>query len=85
MTPAQIREKMESLKSFIIDAEISVRDGKMMDLTGLDKDVAVVCQKSISLPPDQARDLQPLMAELIGELERLSFALKDFRAGLKKS
>lgn len=83
MKPPEIREKMENLKTFIQDAEASVRDGKMVDLSGLDKEVAALCQRAISLPPQEARDLQPLMAEMIGDLERLSIALKDFRDNLK--
>ena len=32
MTPAQIRDKMDSLKNYIQEAEASVRNGKMVDL-----------------------------------------------------
>lgn len=84
MTPDQIRNKMESLKTYIQEADASVRDGKMVDLTGLDKDIAQVCQKAVTLPPDQARDIQPLMAGLIGDLEQLSRTLHDFKDQMKK-
>lgn len=84
MTPDDIRAKMEKLSSFILDAEDKVRAGKMADLSGMDREVAVICNKAVSLPPDQARDIQPLMAEMIGNLERLSTALKDYKEDLKK-
>ncbi len=75
---------MEKLKIFIQDADITVRGGTMVDLTGLDRDVATICTKAVALPPAEAHDLQPLMADLIGELERLSITLKDYRDDIKK-
>lgn len=83
MKSAELRSKMEKLNSFIMDAENSVRDGKMMDLGPLDRDIADLCMKAVSLPPAEAHALQPLMADMIGNLERLGTALKDFRDNLK--
>lgn len=84
MNSAQIRNKMDKLKDYILDADASVRVGKMVDLTGLDKDVAVICTQALALPANEAHDLQPLMAELIGNLERLSGSLKDFKDSVQK-
>ena len=84
MTYEQIREKLESLKFYIQDSEASVRTGKMVDLTGLDKNVSQICTRALSLPKAQAGELQPLMAEVIGELERLSIALKDYKDDVRK-
>lgn len=50
MTPTQIRDKMDSLKTFIQDAQATVRSGKMVDLSGLDKEIAQICQKAVTLP-----------------------------------
>ena len=83
MKSADIRARMEKLNDFIMKAEDSVRDGKMTDLGSLDKDIADLCMKAVSLPPVEAKDLQPLMADMIGNLERLGSALKDFRDNLK--
>ena len=83
MRADDLRDRMERLRTMIEDAEISARNGTVADLAGLDRDVALVCTKTVALPPDQARELQPLMAELIGNLERLATALKDYRDGLK--
>ncbi len=83
MKSAELRSKMEKLNAFIMDAENSVRDGKMMDLGSLDRDIADLCMKAVSLPPTEAHALQPLMADMIGNLERLGAALKDFRDNLK--
>ncbi len=84
MNATQIRDKMEKLKDYITDADNSVRDGKMVDLSGLDKEVAVICTQAIALPAQDAHDLQPVMAELIGNLERLSSSLKDFKDNVRK-
>ena len=84
MNVEEIRRKMETLRDYISDAENIVAGGKMVDLSGLDKNVSVICTQAIALPPDQARDIQPLMAEVIGNLERLSMALKDFKDSVKK-
>lgn len=83
MKSAELRTKMEKLNDFIINAENSVRDGKMMDLGSLDKEIADLCMKAVSLPPAEAHALQPMMADMIGNLERLGTALKDFRDNLK--
>ncbi len=83
MKSAEIRAKMEKLNTYIIDAESALLQGKMMDLGGLDREIADLCTRAVSLPPPEARDLQPLMADMIGNLERLGSALKDFRDNLK--
>ena len=80
----EIRTKMEKLNDSILEAAPNVRGGKMADLSGLDKDVAIICTRAVTLPPADARDIQPLMAELIGNLERLSGALKDYKDDIKK-
>lgn len=83
MKSEDIRARMEKLNDYIMQAEDTVRGGKMTDLGSLDKDIADLCMKAVSLPPVEAKDLQPLMADMIGNLERLGAALKDFRDNLK--
>lgn len=83
MTSTDIADKMRKLSEFILDAEASVRRGKMVDITGIDKDINIICSRVVSLPPAQSLEIQPLMAELIGNLERLGMALKDFKQNLK--
>lgn len=74
-----LRDQMERLSVFILDAEEKVLSGKMVDMSGLDRDVSTLCTKALALPPAQAMEIQPLMAELIGHLERLTIALKAYR------
>ena len=85
MKADDIRAKMEKLTDFIREAEDAVRSGVIRDLSGLDHDVAVICNRAVTLPPAQARDLQPKMAELIGNLESLRQALVAFKQDTKKS
>lgn len=84
MTPDDIRSKMEKLADFVREAEHSVRDGMIRDLSGLDREVTAICKKALTLPPVEARDLQPVMAELIGGLERLGQALVAYKEEQKK-
>lgn len=83
MTADQLRKKMEDINEFIMDAQMKIQGGEMVNLTSMDKDVATICTRAVALPPAQARDLQPLMAEMIGNLERLSSILKDYKDTLK--
>lgn len=71
--------RMQDLIHFIEDASESVRSGVMTDLQGLDEEVASLCDRTISLPPEQALEVQPLMAEMISRLEDLGRALKEFQ------
>ncbi len=83
MTPDQLRKKMEDINEFIMDAQMKIQGGEMVNLTSMDKDVVTICTRAVALPPAEARDLQPLMAEMIGNLERLSSILKDYKDTLK--
>ncbi len=84
MKAAQVRQSMEDLKTFIQDSDAKVRGGTMVDLSGLESKVTMICTKATSLPPKDAMDIQPLMADLIGELERLTISLRDFRDDLQR-
>jgi iron-sulfur cluster repair protein YtfE (RIC family) len=74
-----LRADMQVLTDFIIDAGHQVRSGNMVNLTGLDEKVARVCDRTLALPPAQATKMQPVMAEMIGHLEDLSNALRDYQ------
>jgi hypothetical protein len=84
MKPPEIREKMEQINQFIIDCDLKVRRGTMVDVRGLDKEIATICTRATALSPTHARDLQPLMAEMIGNLEQLGLSLKNYKDSLKK-
>lgn len=79
-----IRTKMQQIGEFITDAEDAARNGKVFNMAGVDRDVSLICKQATSLPPAQALGLQGDMADLIGRLERLTIALRDFKENAKK-
>lgn len=84
MNAEQIYQKMEELNLFVQDAEASAREGNIVDIKRLDREVGILCQQALSLPQDDARQIQPMMAEMIGNLDRLGNALRDFKDRHKK-
>lgn len=84
MKAEDILAKIEKLKDYIRGAEDTIRGGKMVDLTGLDRDVTFICTNALYLKPEEALALQPHMADLIGDLEALTRSLNDFRDNLTK-
>lgn len=75
----QIETRMRDLTNFIAQAADRVRAGEMVTLTHLDDEVASLCDQSIALPPHDALQVQPVMAEMIGTLEELARALKEYQ------
>ena len=78
-TREQIETRMRELTDFIGEATQSVREGKMVSLHHLDDEVAALCDAAVSLPPADAKAVQPSMAGMIGKLEALSDALQAYR------
>ena len=74
-----IKNRMEQLTQFIIEVNEKIKGGDMVDLTGLDDEVASLCDRSVALPPQLAIQMQPLMSEMIAKLEDLSVTLEDFQ------
>ena len=75
----QIETRMRDLTNFITQASDAVRAGQMVKLTHLDDEVASLCDQSVALPPQEAAQIQPVMAEMIGSLEELARALKEYQ------
>jgi hypothetical protein len=78
-----IQRRMTELTDFINETDQQVRDGHLSDLTGLDEEVASLCDRALALPPAQAVTIQPLMAKMISSLESLAKALEEFQNNLK--
>ena len=77
-----LQDRMRALTDFIIDAHHQVRQGQNVNLTGLDAKVSQVCDDTFKLPPAQAIEMQPLIANMIGHLEDLGKSLEDLKADL---
>lgn len=74
-----ILNRLRTICDFIADATAKVDGGEMVNLAGLDDDVASLCERTIALPPEDAAQAQPFMAEMITALDRLGQALRDYQ------
>jgi len=79
MTKDQIIEKLSTLITLIDQAQIDIDAGRVRDLSAMDHDVAKVCDDIVALPPEQAQEVQPVMADMITRLEKLAGSLQSFK------
>src|SRR5579871_5435226 len=57
-------------------ARALVESGRVVDLTGLDDHIGLLCAKSLDLGLDEGRRLRPRLIVLSGSIEALSRALQ---------
>lgn len=74
--PDILREQFEKMIAFVRDADRRVMEGEVVTLTTLDRDVARFCDLLDRADPDVARDIAPLMAEMVSALEELAQTLR---------
>ena len=53
-----------------------VAGGREVDLMGLERQVGLLCAKTLDLPPEQGRALRPVLINLLADLDQLSSALR---------
>ncbi len=75
--------KLSELTQFIENALDRLQNEDVVDLSHLDGEVAGLCEETLTLPPEEAVKVQPVMGEMITKLERLGMALQDFQNSLK--
>ncbi len=51
------------------------RDGRPIDIAGLDRVIGILCARSLDLPTEQGRQVRPRLAVLLTELDALGVAL----------
>lgn len=78
MNSEEIQKRLRELNDFILESARTVQNGEMVCLGDLDGEVASICDSLVTLPPEEAAQIQPLMAEMIGNLERLGEALQNY-------
>ena len=84
MTNAQnIALRLQELTNFIEEAHARLNQGEVVNLSHLDDEVGELCNAALTLPADQASQVQAAMAEMISKLESLGLALQEFQNGLK--
>ena len=72
---AAVRALAEGLMKTIGVARALAESGRAIDLTGLDREVGLLCARSLDLPPDEGRGVRPLLIALSGAMAALSRAL----------
>jgi hypothetical protein len=67
----------DEVRRTLVMARSLVRAGKLVDLTGLDSEVAFVCARVLDLPPDAARAMRPVLMALRAELHALTLEVEQ--------
>lgn len=87
--PGDAAHEVEKVATFIETAKRLLAEGKMIDLTGLQRNVDVLCRALREAPPEEAGALKESVADLLAGLDLLAAALSDQYAevsrGLERS
>ena len=67
---------VESLGRTICIARSLIENGRIVDLTGLDRGVGLLCAKTLDLPPEAGRGLRHHLLGLLTEADGLTAALQ---------
>lgn len=81
---AEIVDKLEKIQGILDLANADLQAGKVKALTQLEKDVSQICEEAVTLPPEEAKKVQPLLADMIGNLETFALTLKSFQTAMKE-
>jgi hypothetical protein len=69
---AAVRAVADELTDMVGVARALASSGRIVDLTGFDQQVGLLCAKVLDLPPEVGRQLRPRLIVLSGALEALS-------------
>lgn len=72
---ATVRTCLEQLGRTVGIARNLVQAGKRVDLTGLDAEMGFVCARTLDLPPEDGRALQPDLIGLRAAIDVLTASL----------
>ena len=70
-----VRALAEDLSQVVGVAGALVEAGRIVDLSGLESQVGLLCAKTLDLPPEEGRRARPWLVALSGDVETLSRAL----------
>lgn len=71
-----ITREIRTIIDYIRDCEVRAARGEVLELTGLDQNVLIVCNKIAGLDVPHAKIVEPHMAALIDALDNLASTLK---------
>lgn len=78
-TAEQLGRRLSELIAFVEQASQDVQAGKIPNLHNIESEVAVLCKRVETSTPDIARQVQPLMGEMIGKLDQLAQELTEYK------
>ena len=81
-SPTEIQAEFVKIDSLISAASRLVGDGRLVDLSALERRTADVCDAAVALPAEQSRPLLPMMEQLISSLDSLTTRLTDLYGDL---
>ncbi|NCO02803.1 MAG: hypothetical protein GW903_01265 [Alphaproteobacteria bacterium] len=84
MNKDQIIARLMQTIDTINQAQNDVAAGIIKDLSFMDKDVAIICSDIMKLNPDEAAQVQPIMADMITKLEQLASSLQTYKDKLNQ-
>ncbi|MBB4266797.1 hypothetical protein [Roseospira visakhapatnamensis] len=77
-SPEDLSDALKKLLSVVTTAHRLIQDRQAVDLTGLDRQVADLCEGIAALPAAQARAFAPSLETLVAALDGLETASRDF-------
>lgn len=80
---ASLTQRLQDLIVFIDEANASMDRDAVPTLNNLDQKVAKLCMDVEQSPPVIAKQIQPLMAQMITKLDELALKLQDFQTRTK--
>lgn len=72
--------QLASVLDYVRQCELRAAKGEVMELSGLDRTVMLMCEDIVRLPTPQARNLQPRMQQLVESLDQLALRMREQKA-----
>ena len=85
MSAQEITARIKQVKTYIQDCERRITKGEVIPLVGLDKNVEEICSDIAELPQEDAAGMEKKLSELIGALDKLVAAIRNFESDINDS
>lgn len=70
-SPPSLMDELEQLTSFVQTAQRLIHQGQAVDVSAMEQKIARLCEKLEKLPPNEARNLLPLVENLFKSVDQL--------------
>ena len=78
------KTRLENITDQIESAQKDLIAGILADLGDMDKDITILCREIEASPPEIAKEMKPLIAGMISELDELAISLSTYQTQLQK-